>query len=152
MAEEPAFDPDRFLQAQSGVFDTALRELSAGRKRTHWMWFVFPQLRGLGRSETAARFGLPDLRAARAYLDHEILGPRLVRAAETVRDGPSDSLRDLFGSPDDLKFVSSMTLFEAAAPKGPFTSARERFGARPDGETLRRLGLSGSPPAAPGTV
>jgi uncharacterized protein (DUF1810 family) len=134
------FDLNRFVTAQASVFDTVLEELKAGRKRTHWMWFVFPQLRGLGRSSTAQFFGISSLAEARAYLAHPVLGPRLVVCAEAILGIPSGSLHGIFGSPDDLKFQSCMTLFEAAAPSGEsvFTRALEGLcGGKRDVQTLR---------------
>lgn len=123
------FDLDRFVRAQDGVIDVAIGELAAGRKRTHWMWFVFPQLRWLGRSEIARHFGIASIEEARAYLAHPVLGPRLVRATETVLAVNDKSLHAIFGSPDDLKFRSSMTLFAIAAddPGQPFRAALERL-------------------------
>ncbi|WP_083747594.1 DUF1810 domain-containing protein [Teichococcus deserti] len=108
-------DPQRFLDAQSPVLDAVRHELQAGRKRSHWMWFVFPQLRCLGRSPTALHYGLDDLDDARAYLAHPILGPRLIDCATLVRSHPEKDLHAIFGSPDDIKFRSCMTLFAAAA-------------------------------------
>ena len=122
------------------MFDSALAELEAGRKRTHWMWFVFPQLRGLGRSPTARFFGIESLEEARAYFAHPLLGPRLQRCTEAVIGCNAGSLHDLFGSPDDLKFRSSMTLFEAAASDPLFTEALERWCAgERDANTTRLL-------------
>ena len=108
------FALQRFVDAQRGVYDSVLAELRAGRKATHWIWFVFPQLRGLGRSPTAQRFGIASLDEARAYLDHDVLGPRLRECAGLVARSSQWSARDLFGSPDDLKVRSSMTLFARA--------------------------------------
>src|SRR5205085_12278134 len=110
MADD-AFDLERFVSAQEGVIEIAQAELRAGAKRSHWMWFVFPQLRGLGRSPTAQFYGLSGLAEARAYLTHPLLGPRLSASVQAVMDSPAVSLAALFGAPDDLKFVSSMTLF-----------------------------------------
>jgi uncharacterized protein (DUF1810 family) len=111
------FDLQRFVDAQAPVIDTVLAELTRGRKESHWMWFVFPQLQALGRSPTALHFGLRSLAEARAYLAHPTLGPRLIdctRAAiQAVEAGRT--LHAVLGSPDDLKFRSSMTLFERAA-------------------------------------
>ena len=122
----------RFVDAQDGVYDTVLTELRAGRKQTHWIWFVFPQLRGLGRSPTAERYGISSLDEARAYLDHDVLGPRLRECAQLVVRSGRVSARDLFGSPDDLKVRSSMTLFaRAAADPAVF---REVLGKYYDGE------------------
>lgn len=122
------FDLERFVSAQAAVFDDALAELRAGRKRGHWMWFVFPQLRGLGISPTAQYFGLSGLAEARAYLAHPLLGERLQRCTQAVLAVEGQSLREIFGSPDNVKFASSMTLFALAAPERPslFDRAIER--------------------------
>ncbi|HEV7259559.1 MAG TPA: DUF1810 domain-containing protein [Bosea sp. (in: a-proteobacteria)] len=114
-----AFDLQRFVSAQAPVFDSALAELRAGRKRSHWMWFVFPQLRGLGLSPTSEHFGLSGLEEARAYLAHPLLGERLQRCTQAVLAVENRSPREIFGSPDDMKFTSSMTLFAIAAPERP---------------------------------
>ncbi|MBV8092606.1 MAG: DUF1810 domain-containing protein [Acetobacteraceae bacterium] len=110
-----SFNLERFIDAQETAFQTALKELKAGRKRTHWMWFIFPQLSDLGRSSTAKFYGIGSLEEARAYLGHPLLGPRLILCTRTVLESQGRSLFEIFGSPDDLKFRSSMTLFEAAA-------------------------------------
>lgn len=117
------FDLQRFVTAQSFVFDAALGELRAGRKRSHWMWFVFPQLRALGRSYRAKIYGLASLEEAQAYLAHPLLAPRLATSVQAVRESPAPSLHALFGSPDDLKFVSGMTLFRAADRGGDLYQA-----------------------------
>ena len=122
-----AHDLQRFIAAQEGVFDIALAELRAGRKRSHWMWFVFPQLRGLGMSSTAQFYGLASLAEARAYLADPVLGLRLAQATQAVQDSPAASLHALFGSPDDLKFRSCMTLFDVADEAGPWRTALERW-------------------------
>jgi uncharacterized protein (DUF1810 family) len=106
-----AFDLERFVTAQEPIFNTALEELRAGRKRSHWMWFIFPQLRGLGSSPTAQFYGIGSLEEARAYLAHPVLGPRLVVCTEVVLAVKGRDLHAIFGSPDDMKFCSSMTLF-----------------------------------------
>jgi uncharacterized protein (DUF1810 family) len=108
------YDLDRFVAAQEPVIQTVLREIRAGRKETHWMWFVFPQLRGLGRSTMAYHYGIEDLGEARAFLQHAVLGPRLKDCVEEVLAVPGRTLHDIFGSPDDIKFCSSMTLFALA--------------------------------------
>lgn len=136
------YDLQRFLAAQAGVIDTALAELRAGRKRSHWMWFIFPQLKGLGQSSMAWLYGIEGLDEARAYLAHPVLGPRLGAAVAAVQESPADSLNALFGSPDDLKFCSSMTLFAAAAPEGPCSAALERWCEGPDRRTLALLDAS----------
>ncbi|MBX7455123.1 DUF1810 domain-containing protein [Mycolicibacterium sp. 3033] len=134
------FDLARFTTAQTGTYETALAELRAGRKRSHWIWFVFPQMRGLGRSATAYRFGLTSLQEAAAYLAHPVLGPRLqecVAALLTHRDRPA---RDILGYPDDLKVRSSMTLFARAGGGSVFTDVLNAFyGGEEDAATLELL-------------
>jgi uncharacterized protein (DUF1810 family) len=151
MTADP-FDLDRFVVAQAGVFKTAVVELSAGRKRSHWMWFIFPQLKGLGVSSTAQVYGVSGLDEATAFLEHPVLGPRLETAVAAVNASGAPSLRSLFGAPDDLKFRSCMTLFAVAAPEGPYQSALERWcGGEPDRRTLdllRRIS-GGSPDGGP---
>lgn len=129
MAKDDPFDLSRFIAAQDRIFDDALAELRAGRKQTHWMWFVFPQLRALGRSSTAKFYGLASLEEACAYLQHPVLADRLARAVDAVLGVPDRSVHEIFGSPDDLKFRSSMTLFgEAAGNEGErFRLALQRF-------------------------
>ncbi len=136
-----SFELLRFVEAQEGVFAQVRAELEAGRKQTHWMWFVFPQLRGLGQSALAWRYGLSGFEEARAYLQHPILGPRLIECAALVNRAAADSIRDILAPPDDLKFRSCMTLF-AALPAAPalFTTALQRFfEGRPDALTLEAL-------------
>ncbi|HEV7415191.1 MAG TPA: DUF1810 domain-containing protein, partial [Tianweitania sediminis] len=108
MADDP-YNLKRFVAAQEPVFDIALAELKEGKKRGHWMWFVFPQLRGLGYSPTAQFYGIASVDEARAYLQDDVLGSRLTLCTQTVLEGQAQSLIDIFGSPDDLKFRSSMT-------------------------------------------
>ena len=126
MSADP-YDLPRFVSAQAGAFDAAIAELRAGRKRTHWMWFVFPQLRGLGLSTTAQFYGLSGLDEATAYLEHAVLSPRLEAAVDAVHASDAPSLHALFGAPDDLKFCSAMTLFAVAAPDGPYQGALDRW-------------------------
>lgn len=135
------FDLGRFVSAQSPAYDQALAELRAGRKRTHWIWFVFPQIEGLGSSAMAQRYAIASLDEARAYLAHPILGPRLKASVEAALAGGTGSAHDLFGSPDDMKFRSSMTLFAEAAPEEPlFEAALSRFyGGEKDPRTLERV-------------
>jgi uncharacterized protein (DUF1810 family) len=109
------FDLQRFVDAQAPVYDTVLDELRNGRKRSHWIWFIFPQLQGLGRSPTAVRFGIASLAEARAYLAHRLLGSRLRECTRLVAGIEGKSAHDLFGWPDDMKVRSSMTLFARAA-------------------------------------
>jgi uncharacterized protein (DUF1810 family) len=125
MTEPDPFALDRFVEAQEGSFQTALDELRAGRKRSHWMWFIFPQLRGLGRSWLVDFYGLGSIEEARAFLDHSILGPRLVTCTEAVIANRPSSPHVIFGSPDDAKFWSSMTVFAIADTEGtgPFRHA-----------------------------
>jgi uncharacterized protein (DUF1810 family) len=143
MASTDPSDLERFVVAQAAVFDTVLDELKAGQKRSHWMWFIFPQLRGLGHSSMAQFYGIASLGEARAYLAHPVLGPRLTLCTETVLALQERSLAPIFGSPDDMKFRSSMTLFSVAAggPESEFRQALERYsGGRMDEKTLRLLG------------
>lgn len=123
------FDLERFVTAQLPVWPAVVRELEGGYKRSHWMWFVFPQLRGLGSSSLAQRYGIGSLEEARALLAHAVLGPRLSLCSELVLAVQGRSLREIFGSPDDLKFRSSMSLFAVAASDGgsPFRRALERY-------------------------
>ncbi|WP_136684648.1 DUF1810 domain-containing protein [Falsirhodobacter xinxiangensis] len=131
----------RFTDAQEGVWPTALAELKAGRKETHWMWFVFPQLRGLGRSERARFYGIADLAEARAYLAHPVLGPRLSEAAAAVmaHSGPADRI---MGSIDALKLRSSATLFAAAGGGDVFERLLSHFYDGPDPATLSLIETS----------
>jgi uncharacterized protein (DUF1810 family) len=136
------FQLQRFVDAQRDIYDQILLELTAGEKRTHWMWFVFPQIRGLGRSLTAQRFAMSTLEEARAYLDHPVLGPRLRECAQLVNQVEGRSIVEIFGHPDDRKFHSSMTLFARATTKNrEFVDALARyFGGLEDPGTLQRLG------------
>ena len=109
------FDLTRFVDAQAPVYRDVVAELRDGRKRSHWMWFIFPQLRGLGGSLTAVHYGIPSIDEARAYLRHELLGPRLRECTRLVNAVQGRSVSEIFGSPDDLKLRSSMTLFAVAA-------------------------------------
>jgi uncharacterized protein (DUF1810 family) len=136
------FDLNRFVTAQAPVYETALGELRAGRKRSHWMWFIFPQLRGLGHSATAQLYGLASLDEARAYLAHPVLEPRLTLCTEAVLAIEGRGLNAIFGSPDDFKFHSSMTLFArvAADTESPFIKALDRYcEGRMDERTLALL-------------
>jgi len=131
----------RFVEAQSAVFASVLAELGAGRKTSHWMWFVFPQLTSLGRSDTARFYGLEDGAEATAYWRHPVLGERLKQCARLVLATEGESAHDIFGSPDDLKLRSCMTLFDAVAPDEPvFREVLARFyGGEPDPATLAGL-------------
>ena len=134
-------DLERFVEAQDRVYADVRRELAAGRKATHWMWFVFPQLRGLGRSATAQYYGIDSRGEALAYLQHPVLGARLRECVELVLTVDGHTVHGIFGSPDDLKFRSSMTLFATVAPAEPlFQRALDRyFGGAPDAVTLAIL-------------
>lgn len=113
-ASADPFDLRRFVDAQERAYDTALEELRSGRKRSHWIWFVFPQLQGLGRSTTAIRYSITSLDEAKAYLEHPVLGPRLRECARVVTGIQGSTADDIFGWPDNLKVRSSMTLFARA--------------------------------------
>lgn len=122
------FDLERFVMAQAGAFADALVELEAGRKRSHWMWFVFPQMAGLGRSETARFFGIRSADEARAYLAHPLLGPRLRQCCAALLRHRDQSAEAILGSIDALKLKSSMTLFEAVAgDPAPFAAVLDAF-------------------------
>jgi uncharacterized protein (DUF1810 family) len=134
------FALDRFVEAQQGIYPTALAELEAGRKQSHWIWFIFPQLAGLGRSHNASYYGIQGAGEARAYLAHPILGPRLRECTEAVL-AHTRSAEQIFGPLDAMKFRSSMTLFEqAGSPEEPFGHCLEQFfGGERDPATLRLL-------------
>jgi uncharacterized protein (DUF1810 family) len=139
MASQEA-DLTRFVQAQEPVYDGALAELLAGRKTTHWMWFVFPQVQGLGRSAMAQRFALSGLEEARAYLADPVLGPRLRECAAVLVGLPGNDALAVMGSPDDVKLRSSMTLFAATSQDRVFQDVLDKyFGGEPDPATLERL-------------
>jgi uncharacterized protein (DUF1810 family) len=129
MTAADCFDLERFVTAQAPAFEIVLAELRAGRKRTHWIWFIFPQLVALGRSSTARFYGISSIDEAQAYLAHPVLGPRLDLCTRIVLASESPSLHGIFGSPDDLKFRSCMTLFSLAAddPDNPFRRALDRW-------------------------
>ena len=139
--ESDRFNLARFLDAQDGVYSTALAELRSGRKRTHWMWFIFPQLDGLGSSSTARRFAIRDLDEARAYLNHPVLGPRLIECCRAILRVDARSATEIMGYPDDLKLRSSMTLFALVADGQPeFESVLAKFfGGHTDANTLKLL-------------
>ena len=131
----------RFLDAQEPVYDQVCSELKDGVKRSHWMWFIFPQIAGLGSSATAAKFAIASLEEAEEYLQHPVLGARLVECTELVNRISGQSVHDIFGYPDDLKFHSSMTLFAKAAPDNEvFKRAIQKyFGGEYDHRTEERL-------------
>ena len=141
MTADP-YDLERFVAAQDPVWDRVRAELARGRKASHWMWFVFPQLAGLGSSSTARAYAVSGLDEAQAYLAHPVLGPRLREAAELAAAVEARTASEVFGYPDDLKLRSSMTLFARAAPQDPvFTAVLDRyFGGDPDPRTIELLG------------
>jgi len=132
----------RFLDAQATDYARALAEVKAGRKRSHWMWYIFPQVQGLGFSETSRFYGIQDLAEAAAYLRHPVLGPRLVAIGEALLALPGSNATSIMGSPDDMKLRSSMTLFGAVPGAAPVFEAvlAKFFGGKPDDKTLRLLG------------
>jgi uncharacterized protein (DUF1810 family) len=135
------FDFQRFIAAQNEVYDTALRELRRGRKQSHWMWFIFPQLAGLGSSPMAQRYAIQNIDEAHAYLRHEILGPRLIACCRALLSVGGKSASDIMGYPDDLKLRSSVTLFNLVSDEATeFRDLLEKyFGGKPDEKTLELL-------------
>jgi uncharacterized protein (DUF1810 family) len=140
-----AFDLQRFVDAQASVYPQVLAELRHGQKQTHWMWFIFPQLAGLGHSAMARRFALRSRDEAVAYLAHGILGARLRECTALVNTIEGRTIREIFGSPDDQKFCSSMTLFAEASSDPAFSGALAKFCSRADQRTLDLL-ASQDPP------
>jgi len=140
---QDSFNLPRFIQAQDPVFDRVLAELKAGHKRSHWMWFIFPQFAGLGGSEMSRHFAIRSREEAEAYLNHPVLGERLRACTQAVLNIQQSSVAAIFGHPDDLKFHSSMTLFaEVAPPASPFHQALDQhFHGIPDAWTLSLMDL-----------
>jgi len=134
------YDLDRFVAAQADTYEIALAELTRGRKRSHWMWFIFPQLRGLGRSAMATRYGIGSLDEARAYLAHPLLGPRLRACVGALQDHVGLSARQVFGDVDAVKLRSSLTLFAEAGGEPLLQAALTRWCGEPDPVTLQLLG------------
>jgi uncharacterized protein (DUF1810 family) len=135
---------ERFVRAQDGVYEQVCAELRSGRKRTHWMWFIFPQIKGLGSSEMAVRFAISSMEEAKAYLEHPVLGDRLRECARIVVGLEGRTAEEIFGYPDELKFHSSMTLFAKAAEISEedlvFSQALDKyFEGREDAGTVQRL-------------
>lgn len=144
MVRSNSADPhglQRFVDAQNTLYDNVISELRAGRKGTHWIWFIFPQLRGLGRSPTAQHYGIASREEAVAYLEHEVLGPRLRECTRLVLAIEDRSAGEVFGSPDDLKLRSSMTLFARCTDENAdFLGVLDKFyGGEPDPATVERL-------------
>ena len=132
---------ERFVDAQQGVYEHALAEIRSGRKRSHWMWFIFPQYKGLGSSAMAVRYAIGNRAEAQAYLAHPVLGARLLECVDAVNNLAGKSAVEVFGHPDDLKLRSSATLFAALSPPGsPFdTLLAKYFDGEPDPKTLQVL-------------
>jgi uncharacterized protein (DUF1810 family) len=137
------YDLERFVRAQDPLYARVRAELAAGRKRSHWMWFIFPQLAGLGSSAMARQYALGSLPEARAYLQHALLGARLIECTALVNACSGTTLAEIFGRPDDLKFPSSMTLFAHAQADGahgnPFRAALEKYCAGAEDPRTRAL-------------
>ena len=134
------FDLERFVQAQAADYDRALSELRDGKKRSHWMWYIFPQIEGLGNSPMSHRYSIKSAAEARAYLGHPILGPRLRECAAVVLSIVGRSALEIFGSPDDMKLGSCATLFARVSDDGVFKQVLQKyFNGQHDSETLRRL-------------
>jgi uncharacterized protein (DUF1810 family) len=134
-----SFDLRRFIDAQAPVYARVVEELSSGHKRSHWMWFVFPQIAGLGFSAMAQRFAIGSRAEAVAYLAHDILGPRLLECTSLIMAASEKTIADILGSPDDMKFRSSMTLFDAVSEQEIFAEAIGTY--YPDGRDLKTLAL-----------
>jgi uncharacterized protein (DUF1810 family) len=136
------YELNRFISAQEGVYDRALAELRSGLKRSHWMWYIFPQIDGLGNSPTTRLYSIKSLEEARQYLAHPVLGARLIECAEAVMAVQGQSAADIFGHPDDWKLQSSMTLFElAAGPGSVFERVLDKYYAgKRDSRTLQIVG------------
>lgn len=137
-------DLTRFVQAQEGAYHQVLSEIRSGRKRSHWMWYIFPQYEGLGFSSTSRRYAIKSLAEAEAYLRHPVLGPRLLECAEAAVRVDGRSASEVFGSPDDMKLRSCATLFACVSPPGSvFERLLDRyFRGERDGTTLRLLGIA----------
>jgi uncharacterized protein (DUF1810 family) len=135
------FDLKRFVGAQAQVYQRVVAELGRGQKQSHWMWFIFPQYAGLGFSAMAQRFAIASRDEAVAYLRHDVLGPRLLECTRLVNTVEGKTIRQILGSPDDLKYRSSMTLFAAVSPEPEFRAALEKYCAgEADPKTLELLG------------
>ena len=144
-SEDDPHDLSRFVVAQAEDYEQALAEIKGGRKRSHWIWYIFPQIEGLGFSSMSRRYAIKSLDEARAYLDHPVLGPRLVECAEAALGIEGRSAHNIFGSPDDLKLRSCATLFASVTPADSvFARLLDRFfEGNPDGKTLRQLETAG---------
>ena len=140
---QPADEFEHFVQAQSAVYDQVRSELARGRKRSHWMWFIFPQVKGLGYSSMSRKYSVDSLDQAQRYLAHGVLGPRLAECTDLVLQVQGRTASEIFGYPDDLKFRSSLTLFAICSPpKSVFARALDKyFSGEPDPKTLQLLKL-----------
>lgn len=151
--QDDTYDLDRFLRAQEADYEQVVSEIRSGRKRSHWMWYVFPQIEGLGFSAISKRYSIKSLGEARAYLAHPVLGPRLLECAEAVLSIKGRSATEIFGSPDDLKLRSCATLFACVSPPGSVFDRLlgQCYRGRRDGKTLQFLGINaaGLPEAGP---
>lgn len=141
IGREDQFELDRFISAQERVYDRVLTELRSGQKRSHWMWYIFPQIDGLGQSSTTKHYSIKSMEEARQYLKHSILGARLLECAEAVLATEGRSVSEIFGYPDDLKLKSCMTLFAAVADPGSvFDRVIDKyFGGQRDNRTLQLI-------------
>ena len=141
MTIDDTFDLDRFVSAQENVYQTALREIRNGRKQGHWMWFIFPQIVGLGRTEVSRTYAIKSRDEAVAYLEHPVLGPRLRKISEALLAHDDKSVTELLGTPDDLKLRSSMTLFKSVSTDNDvFLNVLDRYyGGEEDPQTFRIL-------------
>jgi uncharacterized protein (DUF1810 family) len=135
-----SYDLDRFVKAQDSIYPRVIAELAAGDKQSHWMWFIFPQIAGLGFSAMAQRYAIGSRAEAIAYLDHPVLGPRLIECTRLVLDVTGKSIHSILGSPDDIKFRSSMTLFDAVCDNPIFNDAIGKYySGKKDEATLTTL-------------
>jgi uncharacterized protein (DUF1810 family) len=144
LAGDP-YDLNRFVQAQQSDYEQALSEVRSGQKRSHWMWYIFPQFDGLGSSATAQRYSIKSIAEAKAYLSHPVLGSRLIECAEAVLNVEQRSAYEIFGSPDNMKLKSCATLFASISPAGSvFEQLLDKFfQGEPDSRTLRLLKATG---------
>ncbi len=143
---DDTYELERFVRAQDGIYEQALTEITQGRKRSHWMWFIFPQFAGLAMSPTSQHFAIRSLGEARAYLAHPILGPRLQQCANALLSVESRTAHEIFGFPDDVKLRSSATLFAAASSGSVFQGQLDRyFGGAADERTLQLIAQAGAP-------
>jgi len=138
------YDLARFVRAQEAAYAQALSEIRGGRKRTHWMWYIFPQLDGLASSSTSKHYAIKSIAEAKAYLDHPLLGPRLLECTEAVVRVEGRSATEIFGSPDDLKLRSCATLFARVSPQDSVFHRllTKYYRGKPDGRTLQLLGIA----------